>query len=126
MKVETIDILLNRLENELAEKQKAKVQPHQLQDIVNNITILKKNRAHWQNLPPVDVNAIILVMNISIVGGRLDYSPQSARCDVLVAFTSQVLPLSGENAWLQTGLLGSVLSQINTTIISFPLYLSLQ
>ena len=42
------------------------------------------------------------------------------RCDVLVRFISQVFPLSGENAWLHTGLFGSVLSHLNITIIGLP------
>lgn len=59
MKIETIDILLGRLEAELTEKQKANVKPYQLKDIENNIAMLKKNRNYWASLPPVDVKAVL-------------------------------------------------------------------
>src|SRR6266480_5463931 len=44
--------------------------------------------------------------------------------DTLYQFHSQVLPLSGEKAWLHTGRSLSLASQRNMTIIFFPLKVS--
>src|ERR1700733_11102417 len=46
--------------------------------------------------------------------------------DTFIEFHSQVFPSSSENAWLHTGKFGFLTSQRKTTMIFFPLKVSLQ
>src|ERR1700757_2372793 len=80
-----------------------------------------RRRRHGRRRCPTQVSFVLLNRT-----AKQQTENQGIRSETLYQFHSQVLPLSGENAWLHTGRSLFRTSQRNIMIIGFPLNVSLQ